>query len=326
MKSANCFWTEKFIKHMVLTEFENSGFKYNSTLFLDFMLKRVLNYLSSNKIESKFDIEKEITELFKKTNNKYFQVEQRRILQTEIRNEGVPEFFAEIVSRAYEFDKQEAYFIGKSALGIKVEKRKAYLENEQKSKNNLNLISENQTDGILNKLDLTSIKPSFASKSLEGYWLSRFSYNKKRRDEIIKGIQFDLEYITSTGFSSLTGKNILCINQSGNIYYHGLEMKILDNYIVGTWFNTNTKNIGTMQLHIHNSKMVLEGKHLGNSNDNSIQEGDWVWIRLNTDCEGEKLSFDDIKRKRLIEFDILESRFSEWILNGTSININEIVH
>jgi hypothetical protein len=246
MENRICFWNKEFIKHMVLTEFPKDSFnKYNNTLFLDLMCIRVTAYIKAagNLVDNSTGIL--FTKYFKKQNGKYFQVEQRRLLQTEKRNEGIPEQLANIIADAYKVNHQTAYFFGKNALGIKVEDRKRYLETEDKL-----IVGEAFFNSNSN-----SFRTNVDSSILSGYWLSRFSYKSKREGILTSGFQFDLENIKSSGKWSLTGENILCSSPSGKKYFHELRVQIVDDYLLGSWFNINTKNIGALQLYIHTNNI-----------------------------------------------------------------------
>ena len=177
--------------------------------------------------------------------------------------------------------------------------------------------------GFLNESVLSLFPPSISCHNLSGYWLSRFSYSKKREGKVITGFQYDLEHLVPIGQRSLFGSNIYCISPSGKDYFHDIRVQVLNNYLLGSWYNTNTQNLGAFQLYIHTHNTIMSGKHIGNSNDNSIQEGEWIWIKVKRENERSELSFD--KSKTLIPLNELGIRFSECLLNETPIILEDIL-
>jgi hypothetical protein len=69
----------------------------------------------------------------------------------------------------------------------------------------------------------------------------------------------------------------------------------------------------------------MSGKHLGNSNDNSIQEGDWIWIKIEPSSQDKIYELEKIKQMELIPFDKLEANFPEWIKNEQPLRLENII-
>jgi len=177
------------------------------------------------------------------------------------------------------------------------------------------------------KLDINS-PINEISHSIDGIWLSKFEYKAHRMGTFIEGIQYDLEYLknnsTKTDVISFTGENLFCQNYSQVEYFHQLECNLLRNNLIGIWTNKNTKNVGCFQLYIHNNSHIMLGKHLGNANDNSIQVGNWYWIKV----EMKGIVPNSISQLKdtltMIEFEQLNTNFNQWFTYAHPIDIGVI--
>lgn len=122
----------------------------------------------------------------------------------------------------------------------------------------------------------------------------------------------------------LSGENLFCQNYSQVEYFHQLECHLLSNNLIGIWTNKNTKNIGCFQLYIHNNNHIMVGKHLGNASDNSIQVGNWYWIKV----EMKDMDLNSIYQLKntliMIEFEQLNKNFNQWLIDAHPIDINII--
>lgn len=108
-EKAICFWQEEFIKHTVLVEFSQKG-RYDNTVFLNLMEKRVKEYVNSPNYSLDQDMKNMIDKYFTKHNGKYIQMEQRKLLQTEKRNEGIPLSLAKVIIASYGFPDAQKIF------------------------------------------------------------------------------------------------------------------------------------------------------------------------------------------------------------------------
>jgi hypothetical protein len=166
--------------------------------------------------------------------------------------------------------------------------------------------------------------PTFTtSQTLAGYWLSRFEYTAYRQGKMITGVQYDIESLTAVNDYCLIGSNVCAIVKSGKIYLHQLKIQLVNNYLLGHWYNINTKNIGAFQLYIHTHHVIMNGCHLGNANNNSIQSGNWTWIKL--DISGHTLADDDLKMAIMKRTSVLDRNFSKWINNNVAVPLNEVL-
>lgn len=137
-------------------------------------------------------------------------------------------------------------------------------------------------DTIISSDDIYDIHPpAFLAKDLEGFWLTKFSFTSSRNRKRFKGIQYDLMKLSKNGNRSLIGKNFNGNNSSGIAYVHELRLRILGNNLIGQWFGRDTSNLGCLQLYIHTRPIIMVGRHIGNAKDNTIQQGNWEWIKIN---------------------------------------------
>ncbi len=178
---------------------------------------------------------------------------------------------------------------------------------------------------LINEPVLRSFPPYANSQNLAGFWLSRFSYTAKRNRKSVAGSQYDLEHLIPVGQRSLFGGNVLCSSASGKLYWHDLQVQVLSNYLLGSWFNTNTKNLGAFQLYIHTHNCVMSGTHIGNANDNSIPHGEWTWIKIEDDVEATDIQGEELKKKNLKPNFELEENFDRWVKAAAPLKMNEIL-
>jgi len=163
---------------------------------------------------------------------------------------------------------------------------------------------------------------------VSGLWLSKFEYSAFRagfKNNYVNGIQYDLEYLEKDielDFFTHKGENLFCSSNSKIKYFHDLNCYVVRNNLVGYWSNKKeTRNIGCFQLYISNNGNIMSGKHLGNASDNSIQSGNWVWIRI----ENNSIYPDKILNSlEFNSFDRIDFIFKNLIKNGAPISINEI--
>lgn len=168
-----------------------------------------------------------------------------------------------------------------------------------------------------------SFPPITNSQFLSGYWLSRFDYQAYRQGKMVPGVQYNVEKLIPVNDYCLIGKNIKGVSQSGNTYFHHIKVQVISNYLLGQWFNTNTKNIGPFQLYVHTHNCVMHGCHLGNSNDNDIQSGKWTWIKL--DIPDQELSDEIINNLTMKSVKLLSKRYDRWINKAVPIKQQEVL-
>lgn len=187
---------------------------------------------------------------------------------------------------------------------------------------------EGQIKGVY-KTDGTHIEVkailSATCSSLAGYWLSRFEYVSKsgNRNELTqKGYQIDVERIDNCGSKSLSGLNLAIISPSGKKYEHELIVQLFGDFLVGYWKNVNTKNIGAFQLFVNTNMCVMTGMHLGNANDNTIQSGVWIWIKIIDDVSTRTDQL--IRSSRLKDPGELTQLITQWKDIGNPIRLTDI--
>jgi hypothetical protein len=177
----------------------------------------------------------------------------------------------------------------------------------------------------LDESDLPLGPSLIQSSRIEGLWLSRFEYKAYRNNTYVIGLQYDIEHLKATSHYTLYGENISCVGSSKHTYWHQLRVSLYKNSLIGIWLNTNTENVGCFQLNIHSSCAVMLGQHIGNANNNSIQPGDWKWIKIDYP---EHLSNDELEKfkqsNRLKSPDFLDTYFSKWIVDAMPISLAEL--
>ena len=149
------------------------------------------------------------------------------------------------------------------------------------------IYSRLQVDGVQ---DLTrKYQTQFAitrQGSLAGYWLSRFEFNSRSLsssgDRYSTGAQINLEYVTELADGYFTHRGVnLCSSPSTKLTFtHVLQFKQESQVVAGIWQNTNTQNIGCMQLVIRSDNQGMQGAHLGTTSDHSVSSGPWVWRKV----------------------------------------------
>jgi hypothetical protein len=182
-----------------------------------------------------------------------------------------------------------------------------------------------EEEWLINEPVLRAFPPCTNNQNLAGLWLSRFTYSVIRNRQPVKGVQYDIEFLVSGSQPSLIGRNLLCSSYSGKLYLHELRVQILGNYLLGSWFNTNTQNIGAFQLHIHTHNCVMFGKHIGNANDNSIPHGEWTWIKIESDSINIEEQAVKIMAGRLKPIDELDKNFTQWTEAAAPLKIEWLV-
>jgi hypothetical protein len=172
----------------------------------------------------------------------------------------------------------------------------------------------------------TLFPPCTNNQNLSGLWLSQFTYNVSRNGKPVGGgFQIDVELLVPGSQPSLFGSNLLCSSNTGKLYKHELRAQILGNYLLGSWFNTNTQNIGAFQLYIHTHKCIMSGKHIGNANDNSIPHGDWTWIKIEGDSNYMEEQAAKLKGSRLKPIAELGKNFKLWTKAAVPLKIEWLV-
>jgi hypothetical protein len=182
-----------------------------------------------------------------------------------------------------------------------------------------------EEEWFMNESVLRRFPATTNSQLLEGLWLSRFSYTAKRNQKSVSGFQYDLEHLSAAGRRSMLGGNVLCSPSAGKQYWHELRVQVLGDYLMGSWFNTNTKNLGAFQLHIHTHNCVMSGTHIGNDNDNAIPHGEWIWIRIETDSNKIESVLTELKEKRLKPIAELDTEFDSWIKAAVPLRLESIL-
>lgn len=123
--------------------------------------------------------------------------------------------------------------------------------------------------------------------SLSGYWLSRFEFESRSLSSsgsrYKTGIQINLEYLNEAvdnGYFTHRGVS-LCSSPSTKLTFtHHFQFKQENQVVAGIWQNTNTHNIGCMQLVIRSDHQGMQGAHLGATSDLSVSSGPWVWRKI----------------------------------------------
>jgi DNA-binding CsgD family transcriptional regulator len=122
--------------------------------------------------------------------------------------------------------------------------------------------------------------------SLAGYWLSRFEFKSRTLsssgDRYMNGTQINLEHLTELTDGYFTHHGVsLCSSPSTKLTFtHIVQLKKENQVVAGIWQNTNTHNIGCMQLVVRNDSQGMQGMHLGCTSDLAVSSGAWVWRKV----------------------------------------------
>jgi hypothetical protein len=163
------------------------------------------------------------------------------------------------------------------------------------------------------------------NRDLAGIWLSCFTYRVFRNGDLVDGQQFDLEYLAAHGSRSLRGRNVLVESDGGKEYRHELRLTIVRDHILGRWFNVNSQNFGAFQLQVHNLRLLMTGQHLGNANDNSVQLGEWKWLRVDLGRLTVADALSRLTRARLRPLKELEIIMEEHISRDKAVPLSDIL-
>ncbi len=167
--------------------------------------------------------------------------------------------------------------------------------------------------------------PHLRNTDIAGLWLSRFEYKSYRGGRLVLGCQYDVELIQASGRRSIQGRNVLCCAANDDVYWHDLRAQILGSYIMGNWFNRNSVNLGLFQLYIHTHRRLMTGSHIGNANDNSVQCGAWIWLRINL-AEGSGTDIaKSISRREMRSPSEIDDKFKSCYESATSISLDQVL-
>lgn len=164
--------------------------------------------------------------------------------------------------------------------------------------------------------------------SIEGLWISKFEYKAFRSGvgKFVDGIQYDLEHIYARDndhFFNYEGKNLICKSMGNIDYFHNLKCHLEQNKLVGIWINRyGINNIGCFQLNVGNNLIFMEGMHLGNASNNSVQTGNWMWLKVKQRIE--EIDINNIKNRwNSTNIKIFDESLIKAIENGSAVNILE---
>ena len=123
---------------------------------------------------------------------------------------------------------------------------------------------------------------------LTGFWLSKFEFESLAANldtasrQYRKASQINLERIDeqSDDYFTHVGRSLCSAPSSTRTFEHKLLLRLVDQHVVGIWENTNTKNVGCLQLIIHNDRQTMQGSHLGNASDGVVKSGGWIWRKI----------------------------------------------
>lgn len=166
---------------------------------------------------------------------------------------------------------------------------------------------------------------SYSPDVLEGLWLSKFTYIINKNKEKIRGVQYDIESLTVNNKTSLIGSNILATSKMKKAFFHDLRLEITNNYLIGSWTNVNTKNVGVLQLYIHTHNHLMTGRHMGNENDNSVNCGTWEWVKIQTPKKLDQKLIDSLKNKSMISFEDLNNHFDKWLDKDYPVKLSSLI-
>lgn len=166
--------------------------------------------------------------------------------------------------------------------------------------------------------DVESPLSAIESRALGGLWLSRFEFRSRQKRTYTAGRQYGLEELVPQGNRTLIGANLLARSSNGRDYRHQLRLIIVKSHVIGRWFNVNHESVGACQLRVHSNRNVLEGLHLGDADDESVQMGKWAWIRLldGKQKDAPKAKARPIVERALISASALDAVFDSYLTQG----------
>lgn len=175
--------------------------------------------------------------------------------------------------------------------------------------------------------DVESPLSAIESRALGGLWLSRFEFRSRQKRTYTAGRQYGLEELVPQGNRTLIGANLLARSSNGRDYRHQLRLIIVKSHVIGRWFNVNHESVGACQLRVHSNRNVLEGLHLGDADDESVQMGKWAWIRLldGKQKDAPKAEARPIVERALISASALDAVFDSYLTQGIALPLSKIL-
>jgi hypothetical protein len=161
---------------------------------------------------------------------------------------------------------------------------------------------------------------------LSGLWLSRYSYTGVEPDSnSFNGNQFSLEYI-KVAKGRIKGSNIQSVSGSSLTHRYTFHGEIhLDRFVPGIWISKDRDRIGSFLLCLHTTRQLLIGKHLGNDEENSIQHGPWILIKVNPVEMSIEEILQDSEALELQDYDYLDGIFSSAHQAMQSVEFNTVI-
>jgi hypothetical protein len=139
-----------------------------------------------------------------------------------------------------------------------------------------NLLDSEQHIGGL----LGSIPPSFTAESLNGYWVTSFTFvsGQAQRRHV------DVARITAESGQFMTISNHLPPPRSegrASPFRNDLEAQLTNRHLVGHWRNSSdARYFGTFHLAVWSGETVMAGYYTGFGSDVEVSTGPWKWLRL----------------------------------------------
>jgi hypothetical protein len=169
---------------------------------------------------------------------------------------------------------------------------------------------------------------SFSPNTLSGLWLSQYSYRgRTATGETFENLQISLEFLSS-GRGKVKGENVFGASNVPVIHSYTFHGTIHPrHFIAGIWTSRNGDHVGSFLLFVYPNRVVMSGKHLGNAEDNAIEEGPWTWIKVNVSSTTETVNPEDLRKHLLLnDFDTLAGIFNDALSTRSEIELSDITH
>jgi hypothetical protein len=167
--------------------------------------------------------------------------------------------------------------------------------------------------------------PLIPNTELAGLWLSWFTFRSSDATDGPDGVQYDIEHLVAHGVRVLHGRNVLALTATGRAYYHELRIAVIRGHVLGRWFNSNSQNFGSFQLKVASRRSRMVGRHIGHAADNSVQVGDWTWVKLDLDGRPVSEIVRRIERMQLRSPTALAAQTSVWSSADNPIPLTDVV-
>jgi hypothetical protein len=127
------------------------------------------------------------------------------------------------------------------------------------------------------------VAPSFSAETLNGYWVTSFTFSSGRAQK--RHVDIACISAESDRFMSITNHPPAPRSEGrASPFCNDLEAQLTNRHVVGHWKNSSdARYFGTFQLAVLPGETVMTGYYTGFGSDVEVSTGPWKWVRLDED-------------------------------------------